>query len=54
MSVAPVEVTEPADGVPGSDGGSVSWAVSDVLGDVMNCAMFDAGEAMPWLSTACT
>jgi hypothetical protein len=43
--VAPVALTELTDGVPGADGGSAEDAVSDVSGEVMNCAMFDAGDA---------
>jgi hypothetical protein len=43
--LAPVELTELTNGVPGSDGGTVSDAVSDVSGEVMNCAMFEAGDA---------
>ena len=53
-SVAPVAVTELTDGVPGTEGGTVEDAVSDVSGDVMNCAMFEAGDAYPWLFTAVT
>ena len=53
-NLAPVELTELTNGVPGSDGGTVSDAVSDVSGEVMNCAMFEAGDAYPWLSTAVT
>ena len=52
--MAPAGLTLVTEGVPGADGGTVADAASDVSGDVMNCAMFDAAEAMPWLSTAWT
>jgi hypothetical protein len=54
VSVAPVELALVTVGVEGDDGGTVDEAARDVFGDVMNWAMFDAGEARPWLSTAAT
>ena len=52
--MAPVELTELASAVPGTEGGTEPVAVSDVFPDVMNCAMADAADATPWLSTAVT
>ena len=53
VAVEPAE-TPLTDGVPGTDGGTAAAAVSEVSADVMNCAMFDAADATPWLSTAVT
>ena len=51
---APAELTEPATTEPGDVGGVAAEAVDDVLPDVMNCAVLEAADATPWLSTAVT